>query len=452
MNRFLITLLLMATTLLAGGNSFISGGLNMKMPSQMKLDASKPGNFFGTLSVIDVYTEELEQDWNTSLSSWVTVSKEIVEWDSVAGSLTTTVQDTIGGVLVNKDKYVMFLVLDLVNSTFRILKTEIYTWTSSGWFMQGRTIYNYDSNNYLLSVLTEFQLIPGTFLPMMRSTYTNNSAGNPELELTESYNMATSQWSNAEKSEYVYQTGNPDYMVSETQYDWESSAWAPYYKTLFTRNAQLNPTETIYQDYNNGAFENSNREVVVYLADGKKEDSIYYYYWSGVGSGWENSLLEIFTYNAAGDEDILYIKDWDGFVWTNSEKISFSYDAQNRETEELTQYWEISAYVNAFREISSYQVTSVKDESAPASFSLKNNYPNPFNPSTTIEYEVLNTGLVTLTVYNVLGQVVAVLQDGYQQAGVYTVQFDGTGLTSGVYLYELAAGNSKITKKMILNK
>lgn len=430
----------------------MSGGLNVKIPSQMTLDESKPGNYFGTLTVIDLYTEELEQDWNTSLSSWVTVSKEIAVWDSVAGSLTTTVQDTIGGVLVNKDKYVMFIALDLVNSTFRILKTEIYTWTTSGWFMQGRTVYNYDSNNYLLSVLTEFQLIPGTFMPMMRITYTNNSAGNPELELTESYNMATSQWSSSSKSEFVYQTGNLDYLVSETEYDWESSAWVPYDKTLFTRNAQLNPTETIYQDYNNGSFENSNREVVVYLADGKKEDSLYYYYWSGVASGWENSSLEIYTYNTAGDEDVVYLKDWDGSAWTNSRKVSFSYDSQNRVTEELTQDWEISTYVNAFREISSYQVTSVEDESAPASFSLKNNYPNPFNPSTTIEYEILTGGMVTLTVYNVLGQIVAVLQNGYQQAGVYTVQFDGTGLTSGVYLYELAAGNAKITKKMILNK
>lgn len=452
MNRFIVTLLLMAAVTFAGANKFRSGELFIKLPSQFTLDKSKPGNYTGTFTAFDLYSEELNQDWNETLNDWISISKEITIYDTLAGTITVIEQDTVDGQLTNADKYVVYAELNLQDSVFKINRSEFYSWTGTDWVMQGRTVYTYDGNNYLLSVTTEFQLTPGTFLAVMRTTYTNNSNGNPLLALSESYNMATQQWANSSKSEYTYQAGNPDYQESETEYDWNEGAWEPYYKTLYTRNAQLNATEIIYQDYFSGSFQNSSREVITYLADGERRDSNYYYVWMDMTSSWQPSSVEITTYNAAGDDDVIYYKTWIGSSWENLSKITFTYDAQQRETVELTEIWENNAYRNAYRILSSYTATSVKEETAPASFTLKNNYPNPFNPSTTIEYEVKNAGMVTLTVYNVLGQIVAVLQNGYQQAGVYTVQFDASGLTSGVYLYELAAGNTKVTKKMILNK
>ncbi len=88
----------------------------------------------------------------------------------------------------------------------------------------------------------------------------------------------------------------------------------------------------------------------------------------------------------------------------------------------------------------------------PATYALSQNYPNPFNPSTEINYSVPQKGFVTLKVYNVLGQEVATLFEGERQAGEYAVNFNASQLTSGVYFYRLQAGNSSITKKMILMK
>ena len=88
----------------------------------------------------------------------------------------------------------------------------------------------------------------------------------------------------------------------------------------------------------------------------------------------------------------------------------------------------------------------------PSAFQLENNYPNPFNPTTTIGYEVPFTSKVSLKVYNVLGQEVATLFEGVRQAGYYKATFDASNLTSGVYFYRLTANNFVATKKLMLMK
>jgi len=84
-------------------------------------------------------------------------------------------------------------------------------------------------------------------------------------------------------------------------------------------------------------------------------------------------------------------------------------------------------------------------------YALHQNYPNPFNPATEIVYDVLETGVVTLKVYNVMGQEVATLVNGTVETGRYATTFDATGLTSGLYFYTITIGDKfTATKKMLL--
>lgn len=85
-------------------------------------------------------------------------------------------------------------------------------------------------------------------------------------------------------------------------------------------------------------------------------------------------------------------------------------------------------------------------------FALSQNYPNPFNPSTLISYQLPKAGMVTLKVYNIIGQEIATLVNEAKNAGQYSIRFDGTNLTSGIYLYKMSSGNVTMTKKMILMK
>jgi len=99
-------------------------------------------------------------------------------------------------------------------------------------------------------------------------------------------------------------------------------------------------------------------------------------------------------------------------------------------------------------------VTSVQQISGgiPLAYNLDQNYPNPFNPSTKITYSVKAAGNVSLKVFNILGQVVATLTEGKQDAGTYSIVFDASRFSSGVYFYQITAGNFVATKKMMLLK
>lgn len=88
----------------------------------------------------------------------------------------------------------------------------------------------------------------------------------------------------------------------------------------------------------------------------------------------------------------------------------------------------------------------------PQEYSLKASYPNPFNPITTITYEIPEKGNVILQVFNCIGQLVTTLEDGEKETGEYTVVFDGADLSSGVYYYTLKVNDYFSTQKMILLK
>lgn len=100
-----------------------------------------------------------------------------------------------------------------------------------------------------------------------------------------------------------------------------------------------------------------------------------------------------------------------------------------------------------------WKTTGVGSEPTVATqFDLSQNYPNPFNPSTQIRFALTSAGHTTLKVYDVLGRVVSTLIDGYQDAGVQTVVFNGQNLASGVYFYKIESGSFSAMKKMMLIK
>lgn len=83
-------------------------------------------------------------------------------------------------------------------------------------------------------------------------------------------------------------------------------------------------------------------------------------------------------------------------------------------------------------------------------FILEQNYPNPFNPTTKIKYQIPEAGFISLIVYDILGREVATLVNEEKPTGSYDIEFDGSGLSSGVYFYKLQTGNFSSIKKMIL--
>ncbi len=88
----------------------------------------------------------------------------------------------------------------------------------------------------------------------------------------------------------------------------------------------------------------------------------------------------------------------------------------------------------------------------PIAYELSNNFPNPFNPSTTIRYQIPQDGIVTLKIYDILGSEVATLVNEEKVAGKYEVNFNASSLASGVYIYKIKSGNFSASKKLVLLK
>jgi hypothetical protein len=119
-------------------------------------------------------------------------------------------------------------------------------------------------------------------------------------------------------------------------------------------------------------------------------------------------------------------------------------------------YYRLSVTMKDSAEIQSYPImlnpvaASVRPLNVAVKFELYDNYPNPFNPSTTIRYALPYSSNVALAVFNALGQQVATLVNWIQEAGYHEVMFDGSNLASGVYFYRIQAGRFVQTKKLIL--
>ncbi len=97
-------------------------------------------------------------------------------------------------------------------------------------------------------------------------------------------------------------------------------------------------------------------------------------------------------------------------------------------------------------------LTSIGGGGLPTAFRLYQNYPNPFNPTSVIRYDVPNAGHVSITLYDMLGRVVATLVDENKSAGTYQTSINAGGLSSGMYLYRMQAGSYVDVKKMVLMK
>jgi hypothetical protein len=123
-----------------------------------------------------------------------------------------------------------------------------------------------------------------------------------------------------------------------------------------------------------------------------------------------------------------------------------------RDERNTASFWDIYAQqVNANGNLGIVSGVAVEPDIA-LDFALLQNYPNPFNPNTSIKYSIAIDGIVNLSVYNLLGEKVAILVNEEKPAGNYQVEFDANNISSGIYFYKLQTNNFFETKKMILQR
>ncbi len=179
-------------------------------------------------------------------------------------------------------------------------------------------------------------------------------------------------------------------------------------------------------------------------------------------------------FNFENNSNEMSIINSDTLSWTGWKFIEFSLDSINLSGEiflnsisiknrsPITNYpsgsLSGSIFIDGIQVYNYSPVTGVKDKGASVinDYKLFQNFPNPFNPSTTLQYQIPEDGFVSLKVYNVIGQQVATLVNAFEKAGSYKVNFDASsitgGLSSGIYFYTLKSGDFSKTNKFVLLK
>lgn len=162
------------------------------------------------------------------------------------------------------------------------------------------------------------------------------------------------------------------------------------------------------------------------------------------GSGGLSSTQEI----AFGPDGLLYFCDW-----TRNEIVNYNAKTGIK-VSTFTAAGNMIAPNGLVFALTNRTVVSVKDfhGSLPIEHTLKQNYPNPFNPTTQINFSLSESSPVTLKIYDTAGHLVSTLIDRNLSEGDYTEAWDGQNMHSGLYFYQLTAGNSTETRKMILLK
>ncbi len=152
--------------------------------------------------------------------------------------------------------------------------------------------------------------------------------------------------------------------------------------------------------------------------------------------------LDYLTYLGNPDDPIVPSKNWE-FISDHSDGFQLLFATPLTELQMAKIGMDTNKVV--------MDIQPVNNE-VPSNYSLSQNYPNPFNPSTMIKYSVPTAGFVEINLYDALGKLVKQLVGEQHQAGNYQIEFNATGLTSGVYFYQIKTSNFTATKKLILMK
>jgi hypothetical protein len=394
--------------------------------------------------ILDLYKEYIYQEWDND--GWVNLIKEIATVDTSGEVWTWSIEEMIF-YQNNWHKYEKYIVetTSLFSETHRVLSSNGYVWIDEAWVHFSKIAYNYDGA-LLTEAVIEIAIEVNTFIPFQKYSYEYN-----EMQMlgSETIYDFTGEWVYSNRKNYDYD--DMGRMIELLESNWLSGAWEDTIRTKTVYEDSEFPLEIFEFVYQNGIESPFRRLSYLYSLVPGQITLEQEHRWEL--NDWSDYLRKSYEYNS-----VLLLTNVTTEMAVNGsysfyDRLVFEYNSAFMETEKIEQVYDGSGWVNKNRMLTVYDLTSTdKVETVPAAFELLNNYPNPFNPSTTISYSLPVSSRVQLRVFNSLGEEVRMLVNEDQSAGSYKINFSAADLSSGIYFYNLQAGGISETKKMILIK
>jgi hypothetical protein len=343
----------------------------------------------------------------------------------------------------------------------------VEAWTNNAWVNSHSYIftYTYDNSGNIEASYQE-SWINNALVNSFRALFTYDNSGNELTDLGEIW--ANNAWVNYYR--YTYSYDNSGNMLTSLFENYVNNVWVISYRHTYTYDNSGNLLSYIGDNWSNNILVNSNRATYTYDNLGNR---VTYLGEAWTNNAWVNSYMATYTRDNSGNLLTYILEAWTNNAWVNYDRFTYTFDDNGNCIHGEIYGWQNSSWVPYFgssslmynhNKDSWYGQFSVVDleyatftgialeSTGVQSFNLLQNFPNPFNPSTTINYSLSKEGNVKLTVFNAIGSKVATIVNEYKPAGNYSVHFNGSNLASGIYLYKLESGNYSAVKKFILMK
>ncbi len=334
-------------------------------------------------------------------------------------------------------------------------------WNNNTWVNTSRYQHTYMNNLETVELYQTWDTQNG-WQDMDQYLYTYDSQNNLTEELDQMRDTVNNIWVNTYRYTYTYTNGN---IATEEDEKWVNGQWQKMAFYTANYNMQNHLAEVIEQDYDTlkTKYINAYRDQYMYYQISLKDSAYVSSKWDTTNKVWAEDSQVLRFYDSNGKDTKWLYQDWDtnSKAYVDSGQQLYTYDSNMNLSQSDFQIWNNSSWMT-YSQLKYYYTNTRPDQvplpideeitKIPRQIRLNQNYPNPFNPSTQIKY-VLNASVnVKLNVYDIIGREVATLVNQKQSSGSYTVTFNATRLSSGIYFYRLVTDKTTITKKMILIK
>jgi hypothetical protein len=388
--------------------------------------------------------EKLQQRWSSS--AWWNDTKHSYTYDGNNNLIADFESAAIGTNWDNKFK-IVYSYDSRNNRVDEVLQD--WFWPIADW----DNVHHYKYTSYVNNNLKDITYQIASNSDQWENIWTSRDSYDANNNRIERFrqNWVGEVWLNDSKTNYKFDENNN--MVLEEYQTWNSSIadWVNVWAYERTFDGNNNMVESLYQEWDGEYWLNNHRFVMSYDENNNNTD---YLYQELVGYNWIDKYLIQYTFNENNKFTTVVRKNMLNSQWTNDWKNFYSYDENNNRIEQVIMDWAGSTWTNDVRFTYSYQSATVIKQIPDKNFSysLSENYPNPFNPTTTIKYAIPKRSYVTLEIFDVLSRNVSTLLAKEQQQGEYEIKFDASHLANGVYFYSLRAGDFVDTRKMIVIK